>query len=156
MAAQIDNYCTTPFILKDQQSVEYINKLCKLLCNKENLYEGDLSQDSFCIMVPYGKEPNSFYIKTNGYIDSGPELRCSSVWNEHQLISNTNNLDEQPINLWIEIQKNLKDETWFFIDGYAWDNTSVHTFVQFFHQDGRTEFFSNYDIKKKILKDMNI
>jgi len=167
MGVQVDNYCTTSFILKDEKAVEYIKKLCELLSDESNLFNGYLSSDAWCDMHSYGKEPNSFYIKTGGYMDSGPELRASVVdrlfgeQGEKEEMEEDEEAIERdheqgPVNLWDEIQKNLKEGTWFFVDGYSWDRSNAYTSVQFFHQDGRNKYVSNYDIKKKILQDMKI
>jgi vacuolar-type H+-ATPase subunit I/STV1 len=169
MGVQVDNYCTTSFVLKDEKAVEYIKKLCELLSDESNLYTGYLSSDAWCDMHSYGKEPHSFYIKTGGYMDSGPELRASAIDRlygeateeeeideEQEELAREEDNDRDPISLWDEIQKNLKEGTWFFVDGYSWDRSNVYTSVQFFHQDGRNEYVASYDIKKKILKDMKI
>ncbi len=169
MGVQVDNYCTTSFVLKDEKAAQYIKKLCELLTDEYNLFNGYLSSDAWCDMHSYGKEPNSFYIKTGGYMDSGPELRASVVDRLFGASTEEEELDEEqeesireqdserdPISLWDEIQKNLKEGTWFFVDGYSWDRSNVYTSVQFFHQDGRNQYVASYDIKKKILKDMKI
>lgn len=169
MGVQVDNYCTTSFVLKDEKAVQYIKKLCELLTDEYNLFNGYLSSDAWCDMHSYGKEPNSFYIKTGGYMDSGPELRASVVDRLFGTSTEEEELDEEqeesireqdserdPVSLWDEIQKNLKEGTWFFVDGYSWDRSNTYTSVQFFHQDGRNQYVASYDIKKKILQDMKI
>jgi hypothetical protein len=169
MGVQVDNYCTTSFVLKDEKAVEYIQKLCELLTDDYNLHSGYLSSDAWCDMHPYGKEPNSFFIKTGGYMDSGPELRASVVNNlfreeteEEELSEEEEELEREqdyecdPVNLWDEIRKNLKEGTWFFVDNYSWDKINAFTSVHFFHQDGRTEYIDNYQVKKKILEDLKI
>lgn len=169
MGVQVDNYCTTSFVLKDEKAVQYIQKLCELLTDEYNLFNGYLSSDAWCDMHSYGKEPNSFYIKTGGYMDSGPELRASVVDRLYRASTEEEEMDEEqeelireqdferdPISLWDEIQKNLKEGTWFFIDGYSWDRSNVYTSIQFLHQDGTSQYVSSYDIKKKILQDMKI
>ena len=167
MGVQVDNFCTTSFILKDKEAVEYIKKLCELLSDDSNLHMGYLSSDSWCDMHPCGKEENSFFIKTGGYMDSYPELRVSVVdrflrgiteelTEEEEELEIERDSERDPISLWSEIQKNLKEGTWFFVNGYGWDRSSAFSSVQFYHQDGRTKYVSDYDIKKKILQDMKI
>lgn len=167
MGVQVDNYCTTSFVLKDEKAAEYIEKLCELLSDEYNLHNGYLSSDAWCDMHSYGKEPNSFFIKTGGYMDSGPELRASVVdklfreeeqelSEEEEELEREQDYDKDPVNLWYEIQKNLKEGTWFFVDGYSWDRSNAYTSVQFFHQDGRNEYVDNYQVKKKILEDLKI
>ena len=71
MGVEVGNYCTTSFILKDAESVEYIKKLCNVLTDESNLSSGYLSDDAYCKFVPYGKEENSFIIKAGGFMDAG-------------------------------------------------------------------------------------
>jgi hypothetical protein len=156
MGVQIDNYCTTSFILKDEEAVNYIKKLCNLLIDEDNLQMGYLTQDAYCDMVKYGNEPNSFIIKTGGYCDSYAELRWSTVHGPEDEELDESDYERDPVSLWDEIQKNLKEDTWFFVDGYGWDRSHAFTSVQFYHQDGRTKYTSDHDIKKKILQDMKL
>lgn len=157
MGVQIDNYCTTSFILRDKDSVEYIQKLCELLSEEENLSSGYLS-DGYCNMYERSEE-NSFVIKTGGYADSGPEIKHSVV---HGFDSEQYESEEEqdsmndPVFLFYEVQRHLKEGTWFFVDGYSWDRAGAYTSVQFFHQDGRSKYVSNFDIKKEIMKEMKI
>jgi hypothetical protein len=156
MGVQVDNYCTTSFVLKDEEAAKYIKRLCDLLMEEGALHMGYLSQEAYCDMTEYGKEPNSFIIKTGGYMDSYPELRWSAVHGPEDEEFDEADFDKDPISLWDEIQKNLKEGSWFFVDGYGWDRSHAFTSVQFIHQDGRTKFVSDHDIKKKILQDMKI
>ena len=169
MGVQVDNYCTTSFVLKDEKAVQYIQKLCELLTDESNLYNGYLSSDAWCSMQQYGKEPNSFIIKTGGYMDSGPELRASVIdrlfgeetekeelSEEEEELEMEQDHERDPVSLWDEIQKNLKEGTWFFVDGYSWDRSNAYTSIHFLHQDGRRKYVASYDIKKKILQDMKI
>jgi hypothetical protein len=161
MGVQVDNYCTTSFILKDDQAVEYISRLCKLVENESNLTSGYLS-DGYCSFIRYGKEERSFIIKTGGFCDSGPQLRYSAVYpkpeSEEELEDEDESdwEDEDSIDLFEEVRANLKEGTWFFVDGYSWDKSGAYTSVQFLHQNGKSEWVTNFDIKKEILKKMNI
>ena len=156
MGVQVDNYCTTSFILKDEEAVNYIKKLCNLLIDEDNLQMGYLAEDAYCDMVKYGNEPNSFIIKTGGYFDSYAELRWSAVHGPEDEELDESDYERDPVSLWDEIQKNLKEDTWLFVDGYGWDRSHAFTSVQFYHQDGRTKYTSDHDIKKKILQDMKL
>ena len=157
MGVQIDNYCTTSFILRDQRAVDYIQRLCELLNDENNLSSGYLIE-GYCNMHPRSEE-NSFIIKTGGYADSGPDLSYTAVHGFD--MDSYENEEEQnqfhdSVNLFYEIQKNLKEGTWFFVDGYSWDRAGAYTSVQFYHQDGRTKYVNNFDVKKEILKEMGV
>jgi hypothetical protein len=160
MSVQIDNFFTNSFILKDEESVKYIKRLCKLLMEEDNLTSGYLSSSVYCNMFTRSSfEDNSFVISMGGFIDGGPYLLHSSVHgfdsDKYSKVEEQNE-DKDPIYIFEEIQKNLKQGTWFFVDEYSWDKTKAETAVRFFHQDGRTKMISNYDIKKLILKEMRI
>lgn len=150
MSVQTDTFCTTSFILKDKEAVNYIENFCKLLMNEANLHSGYLSDDAYCYMIKYKDEENSFIINTSGYVDGGPELSVSVLGQQSE------ETDSAPLYLWDEIQKNLKKDTWFFVNSYSWDKFGFSLGVQFFHQDGRRDFVGDYGIKKKILDNMNI
>ncbi len=152
MNVEVSNYCTTSFILKNQESVEYIEKLCKLFEDESNLLSGFLQPDASCKLYPYGKEKHSFILKANGFIDSGLDLR-SSILSEKE---NEGQEEEKPINLLDQIQKHIKDDTWFFVDEYSCANSYVATYVSFYHQNQKIQHISNYEIKKDILKKMGI
>ena len=107
MGVQVDNYCTTSFILKDEEAVKYIRRLCKLLEDGESLHMGYLSQEAYCDLTECGKESNCFIIKTGGYMDSYPELRWSAVHGPEDEELDEADFDKDPISLWDEIQKNL-------------------------------------------------
>jgi glutathione S-transferase len=64
--------------------------------------------------------------------------------------------EEKPINLLDQIQKHIKDDTWFFVDEYSCANSYVATYVSFYHQNQKIQHISNYEIKKDILKKMGI
>jgi hypothetical protein len=55
-----------------------------------------------------------------------------------------------------QIQKHIKDDTWFFVDEYSCANSYVATYVSFYHQNQKIQHISNYEIKKDILKKMGI
>jgi hypothetical protein len=152
MNVEVSNYYTTSFILKNQESVEYIEKLCKLFEDESNLLSGFLQPDASCKLYPYGKEKHSFILKANGFIDSGLDLR-SSILSEKE---NEGQEEEKPINLLDQIQKHIKDDTWFFVDEYSCANSYVATYVSFYHQNQKIQHISNYEIKKDILKKMGI
>lgn len=152
MNVDVSNYCTTSFILKNQESVEYIKKLCKLFEDESNLISGFLQPDASCKLYPYGKEEHSFILKADGFIDSGLELR-SSILSEKE---NEGQEEEKSINLFDQIQKHLKDDTWFFVDECSYGNSYIATCVSFYHQNEKVQHISNYEIKKDILKKMGI
>lgn len=160
MGVQIDNFFTNSFILKDEESVKYIKRLCELLMEEDNLTCGHLSSSAYCHMFPRSSgEEYSFVISMGGFADGGPYLQHSSVHGFR--LDKYSNVDEQnedcgPIYIFEEIQKNLKEGTWFFVDEYSWDKVKAETAVRFFHQDGRAKMISSYDIKKLILKEMGI
>jgi hypothetical protein len=160
MGVEVSNYCTTSFILKDDESVEYIKKFCKLLTDESNLGGGYLSDDAYCDIHPYSKEERSFIIKAGGFMDASPELLASALsrqeGEEPEEVDEDEFYDEDRINLWFEIQKHLKEDTWFFVDEYSWGRSYATTSVSFYHQNGKTQYLSNYEIKKDMLKKMGI
>jgi hypothetical protein len=158
MGVEVGNYCTTSFILKDAESVEYIKKLCDLLTDEANLSSGYLSDDAYCDLVSYGKEENSFFIKAGGFMDAGVDIRYSALHDRQGTEEDEVDEDEdyESINLWEEIQKHLKEDAWFFVDEFSWGRSYATTSVSFYHQNGKTEYESNYNIKKHILKKMGI
>jgi hypothetical protein len=158
MGVEVGNYCTTSFILKDAESVEYIKKLCDLLTDETNLSSGYLSDDAYCDLVSYGKEENSFFIKAGGFMDAGVDIRYSALHDRQGTEEDEVDEDEdyESINLWEEIQKHLKEDAWFFVDEFSWGRSYATTSVSFYHQNGKTEYESNYNIKKHILKKMGI
>ena len=152
MDIEVSNFCTTSFILKDRDSVEYIEKLCRLFEDESNLFSGFLQTDASCKLYPYGKEEYSFILKANGFIDSGLEIRSSVLFHKEDIEEQ----DEKSINLFDQIQKHLKDDTWFFVDECCCGNSYVATSVSFYHQNDKVQHISNYEIKKDILKKMGI
>jgi hypothetical protein len=152
MDIEVSNFCTTSFILKDQDSVEYIEKLCRLFEDESNLVSGFLQTDACCKLYPYGKEEYSFILKANGFIDSGPEIRSSVLFHKED----AEEQDEKSINLFDQIQKHLKNDTWFFVDECSYGNSYIATSVSFYHQNEKVQHISNYEIKKEILKKMGI
>lgn len=163
MGVQVDNYCTTSFILKDAASVEYIKKFCKLLEVSKNLSSGYLSLEAYCDLTPYGKEENSFIIKTGGYMDSSPSLRASVLQApeeeddaEEEDDEDIDYEEEDSIYLFTEVQKHLKEGSWFFVNQYGWARSVAYISVEFYHQDGRADCVSDFDIRKEILKKMGI
>ena len=166
MGVEVGNYCTTSFILKDAESVKYIEKLCNLITNESSLSSGYLSSDAYCDLVRYGKEENSFIIKAGGFMDSGVDIRYSALYNsdgtEREEVDEEQYEDEDyeetqdPINLWYEVQKHLKEGAWFFVDEYSYGRSYATTSVTFYHQNGKIDSMSDYEIKKNILKKMGI
>ena len=158
MGVEVGNYCTTSFILKDAESVKYIKKLCDLLTDETNLSSGYLSDDAYCKFISYGKEEHSFIIKAGGFMDSGVDIRYSALHDRQRTEEDEVDYEEEhdPINLWDEIQKHLKEDTWFFVDEFSWGRSYTTTSVSFYHQNGKTEYESSFNIKKHILKKMGI
>jgi hypothetical protein len=73
-------------------------------------------------------EEYSFIISMGGFADGGPYLQHSSV--RGFCLDRYSNVVEQnedcePIHIFEEIQKNLKEGTWFFVDEYSWDKTKA-------------------------------
>jgi len=160
MGVEVGNYCTTSFILKDAESVKYIKKLCDLLTDETNLSSGYLSDDAYCQLDAYSKEENSFIIKAGGFMDSGVDIRYSALHDrqgtEEDEVDEDYEEEHDPINLWDEVQKHLKEGAWFFVDEYSYGRSYATTSVSFYHQNGKTEYESSFNIKKHILKKMGI
>ena len=162
MSVRVDNFHVPSFILKDAEAVEYIQRFCSLLRDSSNLHTGYLSDTSYCALQSL-KADFSFCLRTGGYIDAGPELRHYAVhgfdFNNYASVEEQDNKND-PLDLFFEIQRLSQENTWFFIDGVSWDeggdNNETYTYVDFYHQDGRTRSISNFEIKRNFLKELKI
>ena len=113
MSVQIDNFFTNSFILKNEESVKYIKRLCELLMEEDSLTCGHLSSSAYCHMFPRSSgEEYSFVISMGGFVDGGPYLQHSSVRGfclDRYSNPVEQNEDCEPIYIFEEIQKNLKE-----------------------------------------------
>lgn len=158
MSVTVDRYTTSKFILKDDAAVEYINKIVDLLAEEGNLQSGYLSSDAYIKLYEYGDR--TFKFIGDGFCDSGPEIRASAL-NEEASEEESEEEDEDyyeedPISLFDEIQKNLAEGTWFFVENHAVEKSYFSSHIAFYHQNGKTDYRHSYDLKKQILEDNKI
>jgi hypothetical protein len=157
MSLLVDRYVTSKFILKDNESVAYIKKLVNLLQNEENLSIGYISKDDYsAVLYEYGDK--TFKFVAGGYIDSGPELKYSAIYKsniDQKNIFNPN-IDNDSICLFLEIQKNLQEGTWFFVENHCVEKKYLNSYIALYHQDGRIKFKNSHDSKVEMLQSFNI
>lgn len=164
MSVTVDRYTTSKFILNDDDSVAYIQKLVELLQEEGNLQSGYLTDDAYIKLYDCGNR--TFKFIGDGFCDSGPEIRASALSEE----SSEEELDEEsdeenedyyddesdPISLFDEIQRNLAEGTWFFVENHAVEKSYFSSYIAFYHQNGKTDYRHSYELKKKILEDNKI
>ena len=162
MSLLVDRYVTSKFILKDNESVIYIKKLVDLLQKEENLSMGYISKEDYsAILHEYGNK--TFKFTASGYIGSGPELKYSVVYGykNNQNITDDKNLLGKDLNhnsicLFSEIQKNLQEGSWFFVENHCVEKCYLNSYIALYHQDGRVKIKNSYDSKIEILTSLNI
>jgi hypothetical protein len=160
MSVTVDRYTTSKFILKDDAAVEYINKIVDLLSEEGNLQSGYLSSDAYIKLYDYGDR--TFKFIGDGFCDSGPEIRASALneesseEDEESEEEDEDYYDEDPISLFDEIQKNLVEGTWFFVENHAVEKSYFSSYIAFYHQNGKTDYRHSYELKKQILEDNKI
>jgi hypothetical protein len=93
----------------------------------------------------------TFKIRTGGYADSSPELRRSAVYEGEDDY-------EDPVDLFSEIQSNLKEGTYFTSMCCESDKSGMYfyTYMYLHHADGRNEYMSSNDVKNELLKKMGL
>lgn len=161
MSVTVDRYTTSKFILKDDAAVEHIKKIVDII-SKGNLHCGYLSSDSYIDLYEY--ENRTFKFVGHGFCDSGPEIRASALeeYEEEEYEEEDDSEEEEeyweedPISLFEEIQKNLAEGTWFFVENHAVEKSYFSSHVAFYHQNGKTDYRHSYDLKKQILADNKI
>jgi hypothetical protein len=154
MSVTVDRYTTSKFILKDDAAVEYINKIVDLLAEEGNLQSGYLASYAYIKLYDLGNR--AFKFVGDGFCDSGPEIRASAL-NEEASEEESEEEDEDyyeedPISLFDEIQKNLAEGTWFFVENHAVEKSYFSSHIAFYHQNGKTDYRHSYDLKKQILE----
>lgn len=167
MSVTVDRYTTSKFVLKDDAAVEHIKKIVNLI-SKGNLHCGYLSSDSYVDLYEYGNR--TFKFVGHGFCDSGPEIRASALEESDEEYEEDDESDEdddseeeeeeywdeEPISLFEEIQKNLVEGTWFFVENHAVEKSYFSSHIAFYHQNGKTDYRHSYDLKKQILADNKI
>ena len=161
MSVTVDRYTTSKFMLKDDAAVEHIKKIVNLL-NKGYLHSGYLSSDNYIDLYEYGDR--TFKFIGHGFCDSGPEVRASALEKSEEEEYDEDSEEEEedeswyedPISLFDEIQKNLVEGTWFFVENHAVEKSYFSSHIAFYHQNGKTDYRHSYDLKKKILEDNKI
>ena len=157
MSVTVDRYTTSKFILKDDAAVEYINKIVDLLAEEGNLQSGYLASDAYIKLYDYGDR--TFKFIGDGFCDSGPEIRASALneeASEEESEEDEDYYEEDPISLFDEIQKNLAEGTWFFVENHAVEKSYFSSYIAFYHQNGKTDYRHSYELKKQILEDNKI
>jgi hypothetical protein len=159
MSVTVDRYTTSKFILKDDAAVEHIKKIVDLLAAGESLQSGYLSSDSYISLYEYGDR--TFKFVGHGFCDSGPEIRASALSESDEDSDESEEeeedyYEEDPISLFDEIQSNLVEGTWFFVENHAVEKSYFSSHITFYHQNGKTDYRHSYDLKKQILADNKI
>jgi hypothetical protein len=150
MSVTVDRYTTSKFVLKDDAAVEHIKKIVSLI-SKGNLHCGYLSSDSYVDLYEYGNR--TFKFVGHGFCDSGPEIRASALEESEE---EEYEEDDESGEEFEEIQKNLVEGTWFFVENHAVEKSYFSSHVAFYHQNGKTDYRHSYDLKKQILADNKI
>jgi hypothetical protein len=157
MSVTVDRYTTSKFVLKDDESVEYIKKIVEII-SKGNLHCGYLSSDSYIDLYEYGDR--TFKFVGHGFCDSGPEIRASALEESDDELDEEEDeeegWDEDPISLFDAIQERLAKDTWFFVENHAVEKSYFSSHISFYHQNGKTDYRHSYDLKKQILADNKI
>ena len=154
MGVSSSDYRTSEFTLKDQDAVDHIKHLVELLEDEDNHYGGYYFDDHFIDMYETGSEDFTFKIRTGGYADSSAELRHSAVYGVTE--DDEEYCDDEPVNLFDEIQKNLKEGTYFTSMCSEHDKSGMYFYMYLYHADGRREFMSSNDMEDILLKRMGI
>lgn len=159
MSVQVDRYTTSKFILKDDAAVEHIKKIVDII-SSGNVSCGYLSNDAYIKLYEYGDR--TFKFIGDGFCDSGPEIRPSALSEsdeddeESEDEEDEDYYDEDPIQLFEEIQANLVEGTWFFVESHGVEKSYFSSYIALYHQNGKVDYRHSYDIKKKILEDNKI
>jgi hypothetical protein len=148
MGVSASDYRTSEFTLKDQDAVNHIQHLVELLKDEENHYGGYYFDDHYIDMYETGDDL-TFKIRTGGYADSSPELRRSAVYEDEDDYGD-------PVDLFSEIQSNLKEGTYFTSMCCENDKSGMYFYMYLHHADGRNEYMSSNDVKNELLKKMGL
>jgi len=155
MSCSIDRFATTKFILRDDAAVNYIKNLVALMQDENNLFNGYQMSDFSAELIQCGER--TFKFVADGFADSGPELRHSSVYSEPITFDAEYSDDnESPVFLFYEIQKNLAEGVWFFVENHTSEKSLLSSSISLYHQDGRVEGTSSYESKKSILTKLKL
>lgn len=156
MSIQVDRYTTSKFILKDDAAVEHIKKIVEII-SSGNLSCGYLSDNAYIKLYEYGDR--TFKFIGDGFCDSGPEIRPSALSEsdeEYEDEEEEDYYDEDPISLFDEIQSNLVEGTWFFVESHGVEKSYFSSYVALYHQNGKTDYRHSHDLKRQILQDNKI
>lgn len=154
MPVSVDRYSTSKFILKDDEAVRHIKNLVRLLQHESNLSSGFLMEESYVKLLRYGDR--TFKFMAGGYANSNLELRYSSIHNMKNEILEDDDPDYNSVSLFSEIQKNLQEGAWFFVENHSIEDYDLSSYIAIYHQDGRVVYRSSYDSKIDILKSINL
>ena len=158
MSTSIERYTTSKLILKDDEAVSHIKRLMELLEEESNLHSGSFSSNFHIKLMHYGDKAYKFIV--DGLLNSGPELKLSAVYpgleSDGQPSSGEDEESGKMVDLFLEIQKNLAEDSWFFVENHSVEETFFSSSIFFYHQDGRKESVHSHDIKKSILNKLEI
>lgn len=158
MSTSIERYTTSKLILKDDEAVSHIKRLMELLKEESNLHSGSFSSNFYIELMHYGDRAYKFIV--DGLLDSGPELKLSAVYPEPEsdgrISSGEDEESGEVVDLFLEIQKNLAEDSWFFVESHSVEQAFFSSSIFFYHQDGRKESVHSHDIKKSILNKLEI
>lgn len=158
MSVSVDRYTTSKFILKDDAAVEHIKRLVGLMRDESNLSSGYLRSDSYIELYEYGDR--AFKFVGDGFMDSSPELRYYAVkgWDGERTEDEKYNDDEnyEPISFFSEIQENLAEDGWFFVENHTAEKSYFSSQISLYHQNGKSDYSCSYEIKKEMLKKLSI
>jgi hypothetical protein len=154
MPVSVDRYSTSKFILKDDEAVGHIKSLVRLLQHESNLSSGFLMEESYAKLLQCGDR--TFKFMAGGYANSNLELRYSSIHNMKNEILEDDDPDYNSVSLFSEIQKNLQEGAWFFVENHSIEDYDLSSYIAIYHQDGRVVYRSSYDSKIDILKSINL
>jgi len=157
MSVQVDRYTTSKFILKDDAAVEYIKKIVDIISDG-NISSGYLSDDAYIKLYEYGDR--TFKFIGDGFCDSGPEIRPSALRESEEVFDEEEEEEseeddewgEDPIQLFDEIQANLAEGTWFFVESHGVEKSYFSSYIAFYHQNGKTDYHYSFDAKRQILQ----
>jgi len=158
MSTSVERYTTSKLILRDDEAVNHIKMLVGLLEEESNLHSGHFSSSFYIELMHYGDRAYKFII--DGLLDSGPELKLSAVYPgleaDNQSSSGEDEESGEMVDLFLEIQKNLAEDSWFFVENHSVEKNFFSSSIFFYHQDGRKESVHSHDIKKSILRKLEI
>lgn len=154
MGVSVEHFSTNAFTLKDQESVEFIQRLVYLLNDESNLVCGYAASDFYAEMYDYSGDGLTFKIHTGGYCDGGPQLKYGVVYQDH----NSDNDDQYDydnyIDLWDEIHARLKEKTYLVVKRHTSEKSGLYFGVVAYKQGGGSVHRNCYELEREMLKEL--